>query len=404
MEKGALDGIRVADFSQVWAGPYVTMLMAFMGAQVIKVESEGRPDFSRMQSITTRKRYPGRENSPVFHDLNLNKLDVTINSRNPKGVDLAKKLVAISDVVVENFRPGVMDRLGLGYEALREVKEDIIYFSSSTRGNFGPESRYAGFAVSFAGLSGLAELTGYPDRPPQTMAGRMDLISGVTGTFSILAALNYRQKTGKGQQIDMASTDSISVLLGDVFMDYTMNQRVQTRKANKDDIMAPHNCYRCKGEDKWISIAISTDEEWNSFAKAIGNPEWSREKKYADAFSRKQNEEELDKLISEWTKNYTPYEVMELLQRQGIAAMPSLNSEEIYNDLHLKERKFSTELEHPVVGKQKVVGLPWKFSETPGGIYRHSPTFGQDNQYVFSELLGLSDNEIQTLKDEQAIY
>ena len=267
----------------------------------------------------------------------------------------------------------------------------------------GPESRYAGFAVSFAGLSGLADLTGYPDSPPYPMTGRMDLISGATGAFAIIAALNYRQKTGKGQHIDLSSTDSISVLIGDVIMEYTMNQRVRSRNANRDDIIAPHNCYRCKGDDKWVSIAISTDEEWRAFVEAIGNPDWTRDERFTDAYSRKRNEEELDRLISQWTQDHTHYEVMEILQRAGVAAVPSFSSEELYNDPHLKERGFSTEVEHPVMGRQRVIGTPWKFSATPAGIHRHSPLFGEHNHYVFGELLGMSDEEIKALIDEKII-
>ncbi|MDY6933877.1 MAG: CoA transferase [Spirochaetota bacterium] len=398
-----LQGIRIADFSQIWAGPYATMLLSQMGAEVIKIESDTRPDFARFQSITTQQFSFEKEKSTIFHDLNLNKYSITLNITVPKGVELAKRLVALSDIAIDNFRPGVMDKLGMGYDILKEVRPDLIYLASSTRGSEGPESRYAGFAVSFAALSGTAYLNGYLDDMPHPMVGRMDLISGATAAFAIMAALVHRQKSGEGQYIDLSSTESISVLLGDKIMDYTMNQRVASPMGNQDSIMAPHNCYRCKGEDKWVSIAICNDDEWKAFCDVVDHLDWTRDERFSDAYSRKQNEKELDQLISQWTMNHTHYEVMEMLQKSGVAATPSLSSKELYEDIHLKERNFSVEVEHPVVGRQSVIGAPWELA----GIkreYSASPTFGQHTDYVFSERLGLSEDEISKLREEMVIF
>ncbi len=404
MTRGPLEGIRIADFTFAWAGPYASTLLAYMGAEVIHVESTRRPDHSRMISLTTRRRFSGLNQSPVFNDINMGKLGITIDLTKPKAVELAKRLVKVSDVVAQNMRPGVMERLGLGYEALREVKPDIIYLSSSARGAYGPERFYVGYAPSFAALGGLSHLTGYPDEPPAQMMGEIDLISATTSAFAILVALNHRQRTGEGQHIDLSSSETISVLLGEVLMDYDMNKRVNSRRGNRDDIMAPHNCYRCKGDDKWVSIAISSDEEWKAFCKAIGKPEWIEDERFCDAYSRKRNEEVLDRLIGQWTIDRTHLEVMDILQRVGVAAVPSFNSEELYNDPHLKERGLFTEVYHPDVGKQIVVSPPWKFSATPARIYRRSPLFGEHNNYVFGELLGMSSDEIQRLVEEKVIY
>ncbi len=402
--KRPLDGIRVIDFSQVWAGPYATLLLALMGAEVIKVESRKRIDGSRLSSLTTGQRFSGFDSSTVYNELNLNKMDICLDLGQPKAIELAKRLVTISDVALQNFRPGVMDRLGLGYEALSEVKPNIIYLSSSACGSTGPERAYAGYAPGFASLSGLASLTGYSDGPPFTMGGRIDLISATTSAFAIVAALNYRARTGEGQYIDLSSSESISVTIGDVLMDYTMNRRSRRRDGNHDEVMAPHNCYRCKGEDDWISIAISNDEEWRAFVNAIGNLDWARDEKFQDAFSRKQNEDELDRLISQWTINHTKYEVMDMLQKAGVAAVPSFSSEDLFNDPHLKERGFATELEHPIMGKTTVLSPPWKLSATPARITRHAPLFGEHNNYVFGELLGMSQEEIETLMEEEVIH
>lgn len=404
MNTGGLRGVRVLDFTQVWAGPYCSMLLAFNGAEVIKVESEKRPDRTRFFSVTLATTYKGKEESQLFNNLNLNKLDITLNLSHPQGVELAKDIAKLCDVVVENFRPGVMARLGLDYEALRQVKPDIVYLSSSARGSTGPEWDYAGYAPTFAALSGLSHLTGHRNGTPSLMSGRTDLLVGTIAFLAIVAALIYRSRTGKGQYIDLSSSEAIAVLIGDTFMDYAMNGREQTRNGNRDPAMAPHNCYRCQGEDKWISIAVASDEEWQSFCDAIGNPEWTRNERFADALSRKANEDELDRLISEWALNHTHYEAMELLQGAGVAAMPSFSSEELFNNPHLKERRVYTEVDHPVLGKQTLVGTPWKLSATPAVVTRHAPLFGEHNEYVFGKLLGISTARLDQLQKEHIVY
>lgn len=404
MNKTALEGIRIADFTWLWAGAYAIGILAQMGAEVIKIESLKRIDPSRSGSITTGQTFAGWDASSVFNNVNLNKLSVTLNLSHPKGVELAKQIVRISDVAAQNMRPGVFDRLGLGYEALVQVKPDIIMLSSSAYGATGPYREYTGFAPHFASFSGLAYMTGYPDGDPNTMTAANDIRSATTSAFAILAALNFRQRTGQGQHIDLSSPETLSVLIGDAIMDYTMNQRAPSRSGNRDAIMAPHNCYRCQGEDKWVSIAVATDEEWEALCQAMGNPEWTRNELFSDSYSRWQNQEQLDKHIEEWTINYSHYEVMEWLQASGVAAMPSFSAEELFSDPHLRERGITTEVEHPVLGKQVVFNPPWKFSEALARIEKASPLLGEHNEYVFGELLGMSKQEITRLKEEQVIY
>lgn len=404
MNRSALEGVRIADFSWVWAGPYGIMLLAFMGAQVIKIESNRRVDQARLSSITTGQIFADLDSSSVFNNLNLNKLGVTLDLGHPRGVELAKRIVSISDVMVQNMRPGVMDRLGLGYEALVQVKPDIIMLSSSAYGVTGPYREYTGYAPHFAAFGGLCGITGYPDGRPASFTGSADLRSATTAAFAILAALNFRQRTGKGQHIDLSSSEALSVLIGDVLMDYTMNQRQPSRRGNHDTIMAPHNCYRCKGKDKWVSIAVATDEEWEALCRVMGNPEWARDELFSDSYRRWQNQEKLDRLIGEWTINYSHYEVMEMLQAVGVAAMPSFNAEEIFSDPHLRERGFFTEVEYSKLGKQVVMTPPWKLSETPARIERPGPLMGEHNEYVFGELLGMPKREIAQLIEEKVIY
>lgn len=404
MDNAALRGVRIADFSIAWAGAHIGTLLSFFGAEVIKIETRLWPDHTRRLSITSGETFKDLDHSKAFSYINLNKLSVTLDLSKEEGVELAKKIAGISDVVVENLRPGRMESFGLTYESLREVRPDIIYLSSSTRGRCGPEKDYIGYAPTFAALGGLSYITGYENGPPSQLLGEIDSISAVTSAFAILAALYHRKMTGEGQYIDLSSSDAVSVLMGDVFMDYSMNNRVHAPRGNEDEYMVPHNCYRCKGKDKWISIAISDDDEWSSFCRALGNPKWCIDDRFSSRENRMKNRRELNKLIEGWTLNYTHYEVMEKLQKVGVAATPSLNSEELYYDQHLKERALFTEVKHPLIGKQTVVVPPWKLSKSPPKIYRHGPLLGEHNGYVFGELLGLSDEEINRLVEKKIIY
>ncbi len=404
MNRDALTGIRIADFSWVWAGPLATMLLSFMGAEVIKIESRKRIDQTRHSSITTGDTFANYDASPIFNNANLNKKGVTLDLSRPEGAELAKKIVAESDLVIENMRPGVMNRLGLGYEDLVKVKPDIIMVSSSGFGSSGPYRAYAGYAPIFAAFGGLANLTGYEDGEPNTMTGEMDLRVGTATAFILLAALVHRKKTGEGQYIDLSSSECISALVGDQLMGYSMNKQSPARRGNQDDIMAPHNCYRCKGNDKWISIAVATDEEWKAMCRVMGNPDWSKDEVFSTVDSRWKNRVELDKHIANWTIAYTHYELMVMLQRAGIAAMPSFSAEEILSDPHVKARAVVNEVQHPVMGKKVVINPSWKLSETPARIRKASPLLGEHNLEIFGGLLGMSQDEIKNLEDEKIIY
>jgi benzylsuccinate CoA-transferase BbsF subunit len=404
MNSDALKGIRVADFSWVWAGPLATLLLSFLGAEVIKIESQKRVDQTRHGSITTGDSFSNFNASPIFNNANLNKKGVTINISCPEGAELAKKIVAVSDLVVENMRPGVMDRLGLGYKDLVKVKPDIIMLSSSGFGSTGPYREYAGFAPIFAAFGGLAHLTGYEDGEPNTMSGVMDLRVGTASAFALLSALIHRQETGEGQYIDLSSSECVSSLVGDELMEYTMNKKSPFRCGNQDSIMAPHNCYRCKGDDKWISIAVATDKEWNDLCGVMGNPAWSKDEAFSNVCSRWQNRVQLDEYISKWTIDYTHYQLMVMLQSAGVAAMPSFSAKDILSDPHVKARDVINKIEHPVLGEKVVVNPSWKLSETPAKIHKASPLLGEHNEEVFHDLLGMSKEEIKKLEEEKIIY
>jgi benzylsuccinate CoA-transferase BbsF subunit len=365
-----------------------------------------RLDHARLTSFTTSSNFSNPDQSPVFNSLNLNKQSVCLNLTQPKGVEIAKRLVEKSDAVVENMRPGVIGRLGLDYQALREVKPDIIYLSSSSCGQTGPHREHVGYAPNFASAAGLSYVTGYPDWPPSVLSGAIDLRSATTAAFSMVAALLCHQRTGKGQYIDLASQETIVMLNSSALMDYLMNGRVQTRRGNRDihDRMAPHNCYRCRGDDNWISIAVANDREWQALCGAMGKPELAEDERFADTESRWSHQDELDRIIGDWSKDKDYYQLMHELQRVGVAAAPSLSNEALYEDPHLEERGTFLQVDHPHLKKDWVLAPPCSFSETPASIRRHAPSLGEHSQRIFEQLLGMSPEEIETLKEEQVIY
>jgi len=398
-----LEGIRIADFTRYAAGPQITLLLAFMGAEVIRIESSAELDhFRRPESaVSYGSTRAGRDS---FNTLNLNKRSVTLNLKTAGGVDLSRKLVAISDVVVDNFRPGVMERLGLSYDALKKIKPDIIMLSASSHGAVGPEKAYSAYAVTFGPIGGVSHLTGYENGSPAVTRSSADLRPGTAAAFAILAALNYREVSGEGQFIDFSAREAISCEIGEAIMDYTMNGRVRTRHGNRDVILAPNNCCRCKGDDKWISISVANDGEWKALVEAMGNPDWANDAKFADQFRRWHNQDEIDKNIAEWTLNYSDYEIMDMLQKAGVAAVPAFDSEEIFTDLHCQERNVFVPTEHETEGCLYAVAPPWKFSETPARVARAAPDLGQDNDYVLREPLGLSQNDIDKLTADKVLY
>ena len=402
--KKALAGIRVADFSWVWAGPYCTALLGFLGAEVIKIESMKRVDQTRKGSIMNGDNFEGVNSSPTFNNANLNKKGVSIDITMPEGQEIARRLVATCDVVVANMRPGKMDKLHLGYEDLKAVKPDIIMLESTGFGSTGPYKGFAGFAPIFASFGGLCNLTGYADGAPNPMSGVQDLRAGTQATFAILAALLRRQKTGEGCYIDVSSSEAITTLLGTEMMEYTMNGRNPVRCGNADPVMAPHNVYRCKGEDKWVSIAVGSEEEWQALVNVMGDPAWAADPKFADMYSRKQNEAELDAHMAEWTIRYEHREVMKMCQAQGVAAMPSFSASEILEDEHTKARGIVTSVEHPLLKTQYVLNPAWKLSETPATIREPGPCLGEDNVEVFTTLLGMTEEEVKQLEQDQVLY
>jgi crotonobetainyl-CoA:carnitine CoA-transferase CaiB-like acyl-CoA transferase len=410
----ALPGYRILDFGTAFASPMAAHLLADMGAEVIKIESRTRLDGLRLgrpivgEDIAGGDRGEWPEYQPVFHGLNRSKLGITVNIKHPEGVDLLKQLVRISDVVINNFAPGVMDRAGLGYDALRSEKPDLIYVSLPAAGKTGPLRDIVTYAPVIAALAGISGLVGYSgareDFVGTLQVAFCDAVGALHAVVAILAALRHRQTSGEGQVIEIAQWEAAVSMLSEGLLDYVMNGRVLRPVGNAHPAMVPHDNYRCAGDDAWVAIAVRSETEWRAFCLATGHAEWADDPRFGDAYLRRQHRGELDGLITTWTRQYTPYEVMETLQAAGVVAMPVMNLEDQFRDPHLREREIHLESEHPRVGLEFLHGIPWRLSDTPGRISRPAPLLGEHNQYVFSDLLGLPEAEIQRLVEVEAIF
>ncbi len=398
-----LKGVRVVDMTWAWAGPHGTQLLGWLGAEVIKVESHARLDHSRMRSLMGGALQGGPDHSPIFNDLNSNKLSITLDLQREEARELLRRLVAESDVLAQNMRPGVMERLGLGYEDLCRVKPNLIMLSQSAVGSTGPERGYAGYAPTFAALAGIADLTGYPDEPPLPLSGSVDLRVGTAGALAVLAALYERSRTGKGAHIDLSSTEVMSAMIGEAFLELSMTGRAPQRTGNRHDVMAPHGCYACAGESEWVSIAVGSEEEWAGLVRVLADPVLA-DARFADAAARWRNQDQLDEIVERWTRARPADAAVETLQRAGVPATRVHSEESIASDPHVLARGFYPEVEHPVVGRRRVVGVPWRFESADVGIRAPSPLIGQHNRYVLGDILGLSDAEIERLVADGVVH
>jgi len=409
----ALTGARIIDLSQVFAGPYATKLLADMGVEVIRIECAARSgrggSLPRMQpggdfgasfpNGDTGERSYNR--FAYYNEVNRNKYAITLDLSKPRGVELFNKLVAISDVVVENFSPRVMSNFGLDYTVLQEINPRIIMMSISGYGQDGPYRDCVAYGEGIEAMSGMSKLTAYPNGAPlKPGVAYADAAAGLHAAFAIMAALRYRHIKGVGQYIDLSMREALIPLLGEAIMDYSMNGKIPEPIGNRNTRMAPHGCYRAKGNDRWITIAVSSDEEWRALCRIMDHPQWSRDEQFADADGRLSNQDEIDKMIGKWTIGYDHIELTDMLQSHGIKAGAVLDAAELVDDPHLKERGFFEEVEHTEAGTHIIPGISWKMSRTPGCIERPAPCFGEHNRYVFSELLGMSDKEIEDLAQE----
>lgn len=396
-----LAGVRVLDLSAVWAGPFCTQILANLGAEVIRVETETRTACLSRLLPPFADDQPGPGRAGYFNQYNQGKRSILLDLQQEEAVALGHELVKHCDVVADNFSAGVMDTLGFSYERLRSIKADIIQISMSGYGQSGPFRKYLGYGPPASALSGLFGLTGYPGGEPSEIGiSYPDPNAGLMGAFAVIAALVHRELTGEGQYIDQSQLEAVLPHMAEGLLEWDMRDREPVRDGNHDRLMAPHNAYKAAGDDdKWVSIAVGSEEEWRALCGAMGQPALATDGRFDSAAQRKRNESALDEIVTAWTRVRDRWEVAEILQRAGVAGFPSMSNKDLAEDRHLAERGYLVSLEHPVVGRRIHAGIPWKMSGTPCEVQRAAPLLGADTDEVFGALLGFSQQKIERLRE-----
>ena len=407
-ERMPLKNYRVLDLSRIWAGPYCTKLFADMGAEIIKMESLSVYDSHRGPVSPARgiAAYPDGEpgeepwnRNGWFNCLHMSKYGVTLELTEAEGRMVFEQLVSISDVLIENFRQGSLERLGYTYEELRKHRPDLIYVSMPAFGNTGPWKGYLGYGIGQEQLSGMAHMTGYRgDGPMKSGINHGDPITGSHAAGVLMAALRHRRLTGKGMYIDVSQQESAVALMGPEVLAYQMTGEEPERRGNRSGWYAPANSYPCAGEDRWVTIAATNEEQWQKLTQAMSAAGLTDDPHFATAEQRRENHDELDRIISEWTISQEAYAVTHLLQAAGVPAGPGLRGPDLLADAHYKDRGTFVTVDHPQVGSKQYPGIPWRMSATPGRVRWPSPTLGQHNRDVYGELLGLTGPEIDLLE------
>lgn len=414
MAKLPLEGIRVADHTAVWAGPFGTLILADLGAEVIRVEpidrhvpfargSVARPPKAAVQKSGG---YPDRDpgerpwnRSASMGNCNANnKLSMTVNIHRPGGMEIYKRLLKTCDVVYENSASDVFPGLGITYEMLREVKPDIIYLRAPAWGTWGPHAHFKNHGASLETALGFTTLRGYTDIHPSENGSTFiaDFGAGAQGALAVLMALNYRRRTGKGQLIELSQAENALPVLGPAILDYTMNGRVQGPTGNRDPWAAPQGCYPTKGDDQWLTISIHNDEEWRALVRVMGDPPWAAE--FADSLTRWRRHDELDQLIGQWTAPRDNYALMHILQREGVPAGIVLNDRDVFDDPHMKDQDVFPLITHPEAGTHRYPGVMFRMSQSHISVRRPPPCLGEHNEYCYKELLGYSTEEYAELE------
>jgi benzylsuccinate CoA-transferase BbsF subunit len=390
-----LQGMRVISFGTGAVIPEWGKALGEFGADVIKIESRENPDFVRTIG-------PDMNNIHGFNESNRSQRSFGVNLKTEKGKELVRELIRTADLVGENFRGGVMASLGFSYEDVRQIKPDIIYISSQGFGGGTPYSEYQAYGPMLAAASGVLSLWAHPDDPYPVGANvpLPDHMASKQAVFAVLVALDYRRRTGKGQFIDLCQVEVAASIIGEYYLDYSINHRVAKKVGNRDPYAAPCNAYRCKGQDQWCAITVFTNDEWQRFCTAIGNPDWTKDARFADTVSRLRNVDELDGLVEAWTSEHEAVDVMNILQAAGVAAGMAQRAADTINDPHTKWTKALIELDHPVAGKRLYTNVPYKLSNTTLPPSRPAPLLGQHTEEICRELLRMPAEEIRRLTEE----
>jgi benzylsuccinate CoA-transferase BbsF subunit len=386
---GVFEGIKVLDLGTGIANPLSFRHLADYGATVVCVESIEFPSFLRTNQ-PYKDFQPGINRSGYYASLYPNVHSITLNLKTEEDIQVAKKLAVWADVVGDSHKPGVAEGWGLDYESITKINPDVIMVRSSYLGTTGPRSGFRGFGNQLNGLAGFVNLTGFPGREPICfMIAFTDYFVPYFTVSALAGALDYRRRTGKGQLLDVSQLEAGLQFLPDWLLNCSVNGVEQKAAGNRCEYAAPYGVYQCAGEDRWCAISVFTDEEWKAFGEAIGSPVWIGNQKFSTLRGRKENEDELDKLIQEWTCQLDAYDVMRILQAKGVAAGVVQNAKDLCEDPQLKGRAFLWVGEHQEMGKSQSLAQPSQLSKTPARLYRAPPLMGEHNEFVRRELLGL---------------
>jgi benzylsuccinate CoA-transferase BbsF subunit len=391
-----LANLKVLDFCWVVAGPMTTSYLAEYGATVVRVESRKRPD----PLHTSPPVAPGHglDRSGYYANYNANKYAFGLNLGSPKAIEVAKRLVAWADLVTENFTPGTIERLGLGYEELRKVKPDIVLFSTSMLGRGGPNSKLPGFGAVLSSLSGLTGITGWADRDPTNPYGAYtDFITPRFAVATILAALDHRRRTGQGQHIDMSQLEAALHFIAPLLLDRANNGRETGRTGNRHEAAAPHGAFPCRGEDRWVTITCMSDEHWHSLRRVLGEPAWMREPRFATLLGRKREEDALEALLAEATHAWDAEALMRALQAAGVPAGAVHSNETLLADPQLEHRGHFVYYDRPRIGRHVVQRSEFRLARAEAVRNRPAPFIGEDTRQVCRDFLGISDAEVEAL-------
>jgi benzylsuccinate CoA-transferase BbsF subunit len=392
-----LAGLKVADFSWVGVGPVTAKSLADHGATVVHVESLTRPETLRGAG-PFKDNQPGVNRSAFFANFNSSKIGISLNLAVPEARAAARRLIGWADVMLESFTPGVVRRWGLDYESLREDHPSLVVFSTNMQGQTGPHAHQPGFGTVLACLAGFNHLTGWPDREPAGLYGAYtDFIAPRFAISVLLAALEHRWETGEGQYIDLSQYETALQFLAPVLLDYAANGRVAARIGNDDTAAAPHGALPSAGEDRWLAIAVGSDAEWRALVQALGDPEWTQERRFATILGRRRHAAELAERLATWTRIRTPREAMHALQAAGVPAGAVQTCDELHDDPQLAHRGHFRRLRHPEIGEHAYDSPAFRLSRTPAVLSRPGPLLGQHNELVLKDLLGYSDDEIAEL-------
>lgn len=396
--KPPLAGVRVVDLTWVWAGTFGAMHLAHLGAEVIRFESAARPDLYRRSGLHPAAEKQDLDRSGMFNQWNQGKRSVAVDLRSERGVALVKEFVRVSDVVMQNFATGVMERLGLGFDSLRAVNPRIILASISGYGQSGPYREYMGYGPAISPLIGISAVTGYPGGGPEEVGVSMpDPNAGITAALAVVSALARRDATGRGDHLDVSLVEASAAFSAEAWMQYAFDGTQPQRIGNRDPCMAPHGCFPCLGENEWVAIACTDDEDWRRLAELIDTGLVS-DVRFLTLASRKANEEALEALVAAWTRRRDRWQATSELQSKGIAAFPTFTCRDIVEDPHLNARGYIERLPHPKVGARAHAGIPWRLAERPNGVRRPAPCLGADTDELLREVLGYAPEQIAELR------